>query len=161
MTKAYVQKKYKGKGEDTKNIVEFINIITPPNNPTFNILIKQLRDARKEVSCLKGERLIERRKMSEVMDMYNETLYLYRFIARRFLPLHRQLKTLYRKNRSIQSQNKKLKEELHPFKDDLAQRNLNVLEQAVVERSALAKERNDAATEGSYPATRRSARLRR
>jgi hypothetical protein len=168
MTKAFVQKKDKGKGEATENPVEVININTPPDNPTFKRLIRQLRDARKEVSRLKGERLTERRKMKELMDMYNETLDLARFTTRRFLPLHRQLKTLYRKNRSIQSQNRKLKEELQPFKDDLAQRNLNVLAQAAiernapaVERSAPAKERNVVATEGSSPATRRSARLRR
>jgi hypothetical protein len=120
MTKDFVQKKDKGKGEATENPVEVINITTPPDNPTFKRLIRQLRDARKEVSHLKGERLTERRKMSELMDMYNETLDLARFTTRIFLPLHRKLQTLYRKNRSIQSQNRKLKEELQPFKDDLA-----------------------------------------
>jgi hypothetical protein len=50
---------------------------------------------------LKGERLTERRKMKELMDMYNETLDLARFIARRLFPLHRQLQTLYKKNGSI------------------------------------------------------------
>jgi hypothetical protein len=124
-------------------------------------LIRQLRDARKEVSRLKGEILTERRKMKELMDMYNETLDLARFTTRRFLPLHRKLKTLYRQNKSIQSQNRKLKEELYPFKDDLSQRNLNFLAKLVVEKSAPAKERNVAATEGSSSATRRSARLRR
>jgi hypothetical protein len=107
MTKASVQKKDKGKGEATEKPVEVININTPPDNPTFKRLIRQLRDARKEVSHLKGERLTERRKMKELMDMYNETLDLARFTTRRFFPLHRKLKTLYRKNRSIQSQNKK------------------------------------------------------
>jgi len=48
---------------------------------------------------------------------------------------------------------------LQPFKNDLAQRNLNILAQATVERSALAKERDGAMTEGSSPATRRSARM--
>jgi hypothetical protein len=91
----------------------------------------------KEVAHLKEESLTERRKMKELMDMYNETLDLERFTARRFLPLHRQLKNLYRKNRSFQSQNRKLKEELQPFKDDLAQRNLNVLVQAAIERNPL------------------------
>lgn len=74
MTKASVQKKDKGKGETTEKPVEVINITTSPDNPTFKRLIRQLRDARKEVACLKGERLTERRKMSELMDMYNETL---------------------------------------------------------------------------------------
>jgi hypothetical protein len=64
-------------------------------------LIRQLRDARKEVACLKVEILTERRKMKEVMDMYNETLDLVRFTRRIFLPLHRQLKTLYSKKKAF------------------------------------------------------------
>jgi hypothetical protein len=50
---------------------------------------------------LKEESLSERRKMKELMDMYNETLDLERFAARRPLPLHRKLKTLYMKNKSF------------------------------------------------------------
>jgi hypothetical protein len=125
-------------------------------------------DSRKEVSHLKEESLTERRKMKELMDMYNETLYLARFTTRIFLPLRRQLNNMYMKNRSIQSQNRKLREKLHPFKNDLAQRNLNVLAQApieinppAIERSAPAKERYVVVTEGISPATRRSARLRK
>jgi hypothetical protein len=55
----------------------------------------------KEVYHLKEESLTGRIKMKELMDMYNETLDLARFSARRYLPLHRQLKTLYRKNISF------------------------------------------------------------
>jgi hypothetical protein len=101
------------------------------------------------------------------MEMYSETLKLAWFTERRFLPLHRKLQTLYRKNKSIQSQNKKLKEEFHPFKDDLSQRNINVLAQVAIEINGLAVERSDprkeggvVVIEGSSPATRRSARLR-
>jgi hypothetical protein len=57
---------------------------------------------------------------------------------------------------------------LHPFKDDLSQRNLNVLAQdaiernvPAVERSSPAKEIDDVVIDKSSPATRRSARLRR
>jgi hypothetical protein len=50
---------------------------------------------------------------------------------------------------------------LQPFKDDLSQRNLNVLAQDAIERSAPAIERSAPATEISVVATRRSARLRR
>jgi hypothetical protein len=50
---------------------------------------------------------------------------------------------------------------LQPFKDDLAQRNLNVLAQDVIERNPPAIERNPVATEGSAIVTRRSSRLRR
>jgi hypothetical protein len=48
------------------------------------------------------------------------------FAARRGLPLHKQLNNLYRLNIGFQSQNRKLKEELQQFKDELAQRNVNV-----------------------------------
>jgi hypothetical protein len=168
MTKTSVQTKDKGKGEATENPIEVVNISSPLDNPTFKRLIRQLRDARKEVSHLKEQRLTERRKLKELMDMYNETLDMARFTTRIFFPLHRQLKTMYRQNRSIQSQNKNLKEELQPFKDDLAHRNLNVLAQAgieinapAVDRSAPEKERDVDVIEGSSPTTRRSARLRR
>jgi hypothetical protein len=53
MTKTSVQKKDKGKGEATEKPIEVININSPPDNPTFKRLIRQLRDARKEVSHLK------------------------------------------------------------------------------------------------------------
>jgi len=62
-------------------------------------LIRQLTDVRKEVAHLKVESLTGRRKMKDLMDMYNETLDLERFSARRALPLHKQLKNLYKKNR--------------------------------------------------------------
>jgi hypothetical protein len=168
MTKTSIQMKDKGKGEDNEKPIEFINIISPPNNSTFKRFIRQLRDARKEVSHLKEQIFTERRNMKELMDMYNETLDMARFIARRLFPLHRKLKTLYRKKKIIQSQNKKLKEELQPVKDDLSQRNLNVLAQdaieinsLAVERSTPAKERYVVMTEGSSLATRRSAILRK
>jgi hypothetical protein len=60
-------------------------------------LIRQIKDARKEVAHLKAKILTERRKMKELIDMYNETIDLTRFTTIIFLPLHRQLKTLYRK----------------------------------------------------------------
>jgi hypothetical protein len=99
-------------------------------------LIRKLKDARKEISHLKGVGVDERRKMNELMDMYKETLELAQFTTRRFLPLHGQLRNLYRRRIDLQYQNKKIKEELQPFKDDLAQRNINVLAQAATRRSA-------------------------
>jgi hypothetical protein len=103
-----------------KKPIEVININTPPNNHTFKRLIRQLREARKEVSHLKEEGLSQRIKMKELMYMYINTLDLAIFVARRAIPLHKQLKNLYRKNRSFQSQNRKLKAELQHFKDELA-----------------------------------------
>jgi hypothetical protein len=56
------------------------------------------------------ESLKDRRKMKELMDNYNNTLDLEKFVARRAMPLHKQLNNLYRKNRGFQSQNRKIKE---------------------------------------------------
>jgi hypothetical protein len=156
-----------------KNLVEVININTPPSNHTFKILIRLLREARKEVAHLKEKGLSERIKMKELIDVYKNTLDLEIFAARRCQPLHKQLKNLYNKNRGFQSQNRKIKVELQHFKDGLAQRNLNVLvedaierEEPVVKKSTPAvkkpittKEKHVVVLEGSSPSTRRSARL--
>jgi dsDNA-specific endonuclease/ATPase MutS2 len=91
------------------------------------------------------------------------------------LPLHKQLKNLYRKNRGFQSQNRKIKAKLQHFKDELAQRNLNFLVEATIEReepiekkstptvkkTTPAKEKHVVVIKGSSPLTRRSARLRK
>jgi hypothetical protein len=135
ITEAPVKRKDKGKIETVEKHIEVIDITTPPENPTFKRLIRQLRDARKEVSHLKEEGLAERKKLKDLMDMYKETIDLARFTTKRFLPLHRQLRNLYRQNKDLQSQIRKLKLELQPFKDELAQRNLNVLAQAATRRS--------------------------
>jgi uncharacterized protein YfcZ (UPF0381/DUF406 family) len=161
----------KDEGEAMKKPVEIINISTPPSNHTFKRLIRQLREARKEVARLKSEGLSERIKMKELMDNYNNTLDLARFAARRALPLHKQLKNLYRKNRDFQSQNRKLKAELQHFKDEVAQRNLNVLVEAAIEKEkpivkkstpavkkpVTTKGKHVVVPEGSPPSTRRSA----
>jgi len=163
----------KDEGEAMKNPIEVINISTPPSNHTFKILIRQLGEARKEVSHLKEEGLDDRRKMKEFMDNYKNTLDLEKFAARRALPLHKQLNNLYRINRGFESQNRKLKEELKYFKDELAQRNLNVLVEAAIEREEpvvkkstpavkkpiTTKEKHVVLLEGSSPSTRRSDRL--
>jgi hypothetical protein len=47
--------------------------------------------------------------MEELMAGYNHTLDLARFVARKALPLHKQLNNLYRQNKGFQSQNRKLK----------------------------------------------------
>jgi hypothetical protein len=53
--RSLVQQKYEG--EAMKNPIEVININTPPSNHTFKILIRQVREARKEVVHLKEEGL--------------------------------------------------------------------------------------------------------
>jgi hypothetical protein len=64
--------KIKGKGKDEvveKNI-EFIDITIPWENPTFKRLNRQLKEARNEIYNLKGEGLVDRKKMKDIMDMY-------------------------------------------------------------------------------------------
>jgi hypothetical protein len=104
-----------------KNLVETVHVTTPLEHQTFKRLIRQLRDARKEVAQLKAEAMSDRVNMKELMDGYNHTLDLERFAARKAQPLHRQLKNLYRQNIGFQSQNMKLKAELHHFQDEVAQ----------------------------------------
>jgi len=107
------------------------------------------------------------------VDGYNHTLDLERFAARRFHPIHKQLKNLYRKNRDFQSQNRKLKVELQKFKDEMDQRNLNVLVEAAIEKEkpvakkSIAPVKKPVTTKGKHvdvpkgspPSTRRSVRL--
>jgi hypothetical protein len=123
--------------EAMKNPVETVHITTPPSNQTFKRLIKQLREAMKEVARLKYEALSERIKMKDLMDGYNHIIVLARFAARRAQRLHRQIKNLYRKNRYFQSHKRKLKVELQQFKDEMAQRNLNVSVEDVIEKEKL------------------------
>jgi hypothetical protein len=169
--KAPVQQK--DEGEAMKNHVEFININTPPSNHTFKRLIRELKEARKEVARLKAKGLEDRRKMKELMYNYNNTLDLEKFASRRDLPLHKQPNNLYRLNKGFQSQNRNLKAELQHLRDELAQRNLNVLVEVVIEReepiekrstpivkkTTHTKEKHVVVIECSSPSIRRSARL--
>jgi hypothetical protein len=83
------------------NPIETVLVTTPPENQTFKRLIRQLRDARKEVIQLKEEAMSDRVKMKELMDGYNHTLDLARFAARKAQSLHRQLKNLYKQNKGF------------------------------------------------------------
>jgi hypothetical protein len=84
-----------------KNLFEIVHVTTPPDNQTFKILIRKLRDARKDVSQLKEEAMYDKVNMKELMDCYNHTLDLARFAVRKAQPLHRHLKNVYRKNRGF------------------------------------------------------------
>jgi dsDNA-specific endonuclease/ATPase MutS2 len=90
------------------------------------------------------------------MDMYNNTLDLERFAARRAQPLHKKLKNLYKQNRGFQSQNRKLKVELQHFKDELAQRNLNVLVEASIEREEPIKKKSTPYSQEYHPCKRKT-----
>jgi hypothetical protein len=88
---------------------------------------------------LKGEGLDERKKLKDLMDMYLETIDKSRITVKRFFPLHGKLKHLYKQNKDSQAQIRRLKLELQPFKEELAQRNLNMLAQAATRRSSRLK----------------------
>jgi hypothetical protein len=79
--------------------------------------------------------LAGRKKLKDLMDMYKETIDLARFTTKRFFPLHRKLRNLYKENKDLQSQIINIKLELHPFKDELAQKNINVLAHVATKRS--------------------------
>jgi hypothetical protein len=66
-------------------------------------MIRQLRDARKDIAHLNGEGLDEMKNFKDLMDMYLETIDKARFIAKRFMPLHRKIINLYRQNKDLQS----------------------------------------------------------
>jgi chromosome segregation ATPase len=119
----------KGKSIVFEEHVEIIDITTPQEerNPTFKRLKRQLKEARDEVDELKKEELVSERKIKGLMDMYHETIDKERFIAKRFLPLHRQLKNLYKQNRAHHAQIRELNTELQPFKEDLDERNIDML----------------------------------
>jgi hypothetical protein len=74
IVEAPIKRKGKGKTEVVENHIEVIDITTPPENPTFKRLNKQLKEARKEIANLKGEGLDERKNLKDLMDMYQKLL---------------------------------------------------------------------------------------
>jgi hypothetical protein len=73
-----------------------------------------------------------------MLDLYRETIDKARYMAKRSLPLHRKLKNVYKHKRSCQAEIRKLKAELHPFKEQVAKRNLDILAK-VVDRTSIGK----------------------
>ena len=69
MMEAPIKRKDKGKIVPTEEHIEVIDITTPLENTTFKRLIGQLKEARVEITKLKREELIERKKLSDLMDM--------------------------------------------------------------------------------------------
>jgi hypothetical protein len=88
----------KDKAQPSKHPIEIIDINTPPHesNPTFKRLRRQLKEARTENDKLKKKDLETRIKMKDMLDLYEETIDKERFMAKRSLPLHRQLKNMYK-----------------------------------------------------------------
>ena len=92
----------KGKSIVVENPIEIIDITTlkEERNPTFKRLKRQLKEARDKVDELKKEELVSKRKLNGLMEMYHETIEKSIFIAKRFWPLHMQLRNLYRYNKA-------------------------------------------------------------
>jgi hypothetical protein len=123
--------------ESEENPIKTEHVTVPPDRQTYKRIIKKLRDARKYIARLKEEDKFHLAQMEELMAGYNHTLELARFSMRKALPLHKQLKNIYRQNRGFWSQHRKLKAELKHFQDEVAQRNLQVLVEAVIEDDKL------------------------
>jgi hypothetical protein len=75
--------------KDEKKHVETTHVPDPLDNQTYKRLIKKLRDARREIACIKVEDMVHLAHMNELMTSYNHTLDLVRFAARKALPLHK------------------------------------------------------------------------
>jgi hypothetical protein len=97
--------------KDEKKPAETAHVPNPLGSQTYKRLIKQLRDARREIARLKADDKVHLAQMNELMIGYNHTLDLARFAVRKALPLCKQLKNIYRQNRDFQSQNRKIKAE--------------------------------------------------
>ena len=75
--------------ESEENPIKTEHATIPPDSQTYKRLIKQLRDARKEIARLKAEDKVHLAHMNELMIGYNHTLDLTRFTVRKALPLHK------------------------------------------------------------------------
>jgi hypothetical protein len=73
-------------------------------------------------------------KLKDMLDLY-ETIDKVKFMAKRSLPLHKQLKNMYKQKRACQAEIRKLKAELQPFKEQVAKRNLDMLAKVATRRS--------------------------
>jgi hypothetical protein len=89
IVEAPIKRKGKGKIVPIEEHIKVIDITTPLENPTFKRMNRQLKEPRNEIANLKGEWLVERKKLNDLMDMYLETIDKARFVAKRFMPLHR------------------------------------------------------------------------
>jgi hypothetical protein len=136
-----VSSQRKGKSIFIEKRIEIVDITTPQEEsiPTFKRLKIKLKETRDEVDKMIKEYLHVRRKFKEVLDIHCKSIGKENSMAKRFLPLHRKLINIYRKNIYYQSQIKNLKEELWPFKEELANRNMNTLPKFATRRSSRVK----------------------
>lgn len=129
----------KGKGVPIKEPIELVDITTPLENPTFKRINKKFKEARTEIAKLKREEFLEKKKLSDLMDMYHGTLEKDKFIEKIFRPLHKHLRNLYKHNMAYQSQIRGLKMELQPFREEMAKNNLDLLAKDATRRRSKVK----------------------
>jgi len=127
----------KDKTQPSKQPIEIIEINSPSHesNPTFKRPRRQLKDRRAENEKLKEENLEARIKLKNTLDLYEGTIDKARYMAKRSLPLHRQLTNVYRQKRACQAEIRRLKAELQPFKEKIAKINLDMLARVATRRS--------------------------
>jgi hypothetical protein len=70
---------------------------------------------------LKREELVEKKKLSDLMDMYRGTLVKSKFIAKRFRPLHRKLKNLIQKEYNLPKSDQGVKDGAATFQGGAGQ----------------------------------------
>jgi hypothetical protein len=70
-----------------------------------------------------------------MLDLYEETIDKGRYMAKRSLPLHRNLRMCINRREFAKPRSGKLKVELQPFKEKVAKRNLDILAKVATRRS--------------------------
>jgi hypothetical protein len=78
-----------------------------------------------------------------MLELYEKTIDKEICLAKRSLPLHRQLKNLYKQKRAFQAEIRKLKAELQPFKEKVTKRNLDILDKVANRRSTRKRQIQD------------------
>ena len=82
-TLVQMEEKDEKKSDETAHVPDFLGC------HTYKRLIKQLRDARREIAHLKEQDKVHLAQMNELMIGYNHTLDLARFTVRKALPLRK------------------------------------------------------------------------
>jgi hypothetical protein len=95
-------------------------------------LKNQLREAQDLIVHLREENKEMKVKMVAHLDDCEKVIDNGRYMVKRSLHLHKQLKNVYKQKMVLQKENKVLKRKLHRLEEEVAQRNLDMLAQVVV-----------------------------
>ena len=123
--------------EETPNIIHHKErVIEQPEE-----LKAQLRQDQVTISKLYEKNRKLKINLLDHMDLYQDVLLKAKIMAKKALPLHRQVKNLYRLNRALQAKvralqedNKALNQELQITKSKVSKRNLKILAEATTSR---------------------------